>query len=69
VFSGADHLVGFLSELAENYTINVSSVAALISANYFNANPQRKPFESAINCGEAITEEIVDFLIRKCSKN
>lgn len=61
--------MGFLNEIAENYTINLSSIAALIAANYFNANPQRKPFESALNCGEAIAEETLDFLIRKCSKN
>jgi hypothetical protein len=69
MFSGAEQLVTFLNEIADNYTVNLASIAVLISANYFHSSPPRKPFESALNSGEVIAEEIVDFLIRKCSKN
>lgn len=68
LFAGADTLVDFLNEISDNYTVNLAAIAQLISANYFNITPSRKIFESANNSGEVITEEIIDFMIRKCNK-
>lgn len=56
LFAGADQLVDFLNEISDNYTVNLSAIAQLISANNFNISPSRKIFESANNSGEVITE-------------
>lgn len=58
-----------MNEISDNYLINLTEIADIIVINYSNNSSSRKAFESANNFGETITEEIIDYLIRKCNKN
>jgi hypothetical protein len=58
-----------MNEISDNYLINLAEIADIVVINYSNNSSSRKTFESANNFGETITEEIIDYLIRKCNKN